>query len=175
MSVLIFYALLVFTIVSTPAKGQGYQPTDKEFEAIRKVETGGCPDPLNAVGDNGKSIGPYQIGMSYYKDAKEQDPSLPEYNTLNGSNESIENSENVMRAYSNRYTTALRLGRKPTFMDFARNHNGGPNGWKKDATLDYYKKVKQNLPGRKRHANDDDAGEYLGCPLKQWSHCTSHK
>lgn len=31
------------------------------FDAIRKTETGGESNPSNAIGDNGRSLGPYQI------------------------------------------------------------------------------------------------------------------
>ena len=130
--------------MSTSAKGLGYQPTQRELDAIRKVESGGCADPLNAVGDGGLSIGPYQIMECYHSDAKAFDPSLPPYESLRGPG-SIANSERVMQAYSNRYTTEKRLGRPPTFEDFARNHNGGPDGYKKDSTVGYFAKVKGNL------------------------------
>ena len=140
--------VLIYSVValamSATVKGQGYTPTEEELEAIRKVETGGHPDPLNAVGDGGRSIGPYQIMRNYYDDAKKQDPSLPPYESLKGPN-STRNSERVMQAYSDKYATEARLGREPTFEDFARNHNGGPNGYKKDSTIGYYGKVESNL------------------------------
>jgi hypothetical protein len=147
--------------------GQGYQYTQNDFEAIRKVETGRCPDPLNAVGDNGRSIGPYQIMQSYYEDAVEHNPTLRNsisYSDLKGPG-SIEKSEAIMQAYSNRYTTASRIGREPTFEDAARNHNGGPNGYRKDATLSYYAMVEHNRNRNKRAVIYSNAtGEYLGCP-----------
>ena len=40
------------------------------------METGGEADPLNAVGDQGQSQGPYQIMEDYYNDAVQHDPSL---------------------------------------------------------------------------------------------------
>ena len=131
--------------MSAKEKCQGYKPTREEWDAIRKVESGGCPDPLNAVGDQGRSTGPYQIMKAYHTDAMRVDQKLPAYDSLKGSN-SISNSERVMQAYSDRYTTAARFGREPTFEDFARNHNGGPNGYKKDSTIAYFEKVKANLP-----------------------------
>lgn len=45
------------------------QPEDKLLDAIRLVETGGCRDPLHAVGDGGLALGPYQIHLNYLKDA----------------------------------------------------------------------------------------------------------
>lgn len=39
-----------------------------------------------------------------------------------------------------RYAVERRLGRAVTPVDIARIHNGGPNGYKKKATLGYAKK-----------------------------------
>lgn len=125
--------------------GGGYVPTRAELDAIRQVETGGCSDPLTAAGDGGRSIGPYQIMKGYHADASKFDSTLPPYDKMKGP-DSISNSERVMQAYSHRYTTEARLGHKPTFEDFARNHNGGPNGYKSKSTNGYFEKVKKCLP-----------------------------
>ena len=50
-----------------------------------------------------------------------------------------------MQAYMKRYATEARLGHAPTDEDLARIHNGGPNGYKNPATLDYWRKVQQHL------------------------------
>ena len=48
--------------------------TDQDIlDAIRKTEAGG---DVCALGDGGTSLGPYQIGLSYYNDAVGFDPSL---------------------------------------------------------------------------------------------------
>jgi hypothetical protein len=39
------------------------------LDALRRVETGGIPDPSLAVGDGGAAIGPYQIHRPYWLDA----------------------------------------------------------------------------------------------------------
>ena len=54
-----------------------------------------------------------------------------------------------MQSYMNRYATEARLGRKPTNEDIARIHNGGPNGYKKESTLKYWKKVEKCLQLKK--------------------------
>lgn len=141
---LIFYSVLAFTATCVNSNCQGYRPTRREFNAIRQVETGGHHDPWNAVGDGGRSIGPYQIMWAYHYDAKQYDRSLPPYAAMKGPN-SFDNSERVMQAYSCRYTTPRRLGRTPTFQDFARNHNGGPNGYKNSRTYNYYRKCLRYL------------------------------
>ena len=130
---------------SKSTAGGGYVPTRAELDAIRQVESGICSDPLNAVGDRGRSIGPYQIMKDYHADASKFDSKLPPYEKMKGPG-SISNSERAMQAYSHKYTTKARLGHEPTFEDFVRNHNGGPNGYKKDSTIGYYEKVKKFLP-----------------------------
>ena len=139
------FALLVATFGLT--SGQGYQYNRRDFNAIRMRETGHLSDEeaLNAVGDNGRSIGPYQIMKNYYKDAVKRNPELAKrikYKDLKGPG-SVEKSEEIMQAYSNRYTTTSRLGREPTFEDAARNHNGGPNGYKRSSTRKYWRNVKR--------------------------------
>ena len=146
--------------------GKGYQFSQREFDAMRKVETGGCKDPLNAVGDQGRSHGPFQIMRGYYDDAVEFNPTLRnsiDFSDLSGPG-SIEKSQQVIQGYSDRYTTEERLGYPPTFEDAARNHNGGPNGYKKDATIGYWDKVRGNLGSNKRAASNETIGEFLGCP-----------
>ncbi len=38
-----------------------------------------------------------------------------------------------------------KTGSPATYEDLARIHNGGPNGWKKESTKKYFKKVKQEM------------------------------
>ena len=112
------------------------------------METGGVADPLNAVGDNGRSRGPYQIMEGYYNDAVQKDPSLRDggksYDNVSGPG-SMEYSRRVIQAYMDRYATGARLGHPATDEDIARIHNGGPNGYKRDSTLGYWEKVKSHL------------------------------
>ena len=126
----------------------GYQFKDIDFDAIKKQETGGVKDPLNAVGDGCRSIGPFQIMRGYYNDAVERNPELGKrikYEDLKGPG-SVEKSKEIMQAYANRYATASRLGREPTFEDAARIHNGGPNGYKKSCTEKYFKSISKPAP-----------------------------
>ena len=113
----------------------------KLLDAIRQVESGNNPD---AVGDNGNAIGAYQIWECYWKDAIEFDPSIGgEYKDCFD----VEYSEKVVLAYWKRYATMKRIGRTPTDEDRARIHNGGPNGYKKEATVKYWSKVEVELNG----------------------------
>ena len=126
-------------------------PSDRLWNAIQKVETGGVYDPEIAVGDHGAAIGPLQIHRVYYNDAVQFDPSLQSgqyngytYDKCMGPG-SFEYSKKVGDAYMARYATAKRLGHTPTDEDFARIHNGGPNGWKSRSTLGYWQKVQAVL------------------------------
>ncbi len=110
--------------------------TDRILHAIRVVETGGESDPTNAVGDKGKSIGPFQIQRGYWQDAIEHDPSI------GGVYEDVKNEEYARRiviAYLSRYCKSW------SDENCARIHNGGPAGWKRKSTLGYWSKVQRHL------------------------------
>jgi hypothetical protein len=116
--------------------------TEKEIidvlSAIRIVESNNNP---NAVGDSGNAIGIYQIWSGYHKDALE-------VSDIGGNYSHCFNpdyADRVVRAYMLRYATERRIGRAVTQQDIARIHNGGPNGWRKTATLKYWEKVKKEL------------------------------
>ena len=114
-------------------------PDTSLLQAICTVESN-CDGSI--VGDGGRAIGPYQIWNVYWQDAVEFDESI------GGTYEDCvkkEYSERIIRAYWQRYATQKRLGRKPTDEDRARIHNGGPNGYKKESTEKYWKKVKEIL------------------------------
>ena len=109
--------------------------TNELFHALHMVETGGRLGPIK--GDGGRALGPLQIHKVYWTDAniagKYEDCADLEY------------SKKVVRAYMARYAVQRRLGRTPTAQDIARIHNGGPNGYKRKATLGYWRKVKGYL------------------------------
>ena len=112
---------------------------DDFLQAIGQVESNNKDD---AVGDNGNAIGRYQIWKIYWQDAVDFDPSI------GGKYEDVTDpvyAEKIVRAYLRRYATKRRLGHEPTFEDMARIHNGGPNGYKKDATIKYWNKVEPVL------------------------------
>jgi hypothetical protein len=119
------------------------------LDAIRVVETGGCPDDgIGAVGDGGNALGPYQIWSMYHQDAAERDRTLTGYRRCLTSKAY---SERVVRAYMNRYArAALRrleagTGTLADVETVSRIHNGGPRGASKKATLPYWAKVKKEV------------------------------
>jgi hypothetical protein len=105
------------------------------FKAIRTVETGGKPSARDAVGDGGRSIGPYQISRAYWADSG-----------VNGEwrrCKTHSSAEAAMLAYWKRYCPdALRRG---DFETLARVHNGGPSGHRKAATAGYWDRVESEL------------------------------
>ena len=108
----------------------------KVINAIQKVETGGSLDPSNAVGDNGKAIGPYQIHLCYWKDAVDYDK------TIGGKYSDCKDEEyarKIVEAYLCRYCKVY------TNENVARIHNGGPQGHKRSSTVGYWKKVNKEL------------------------------
>ena len=129
------------------------------------METGGLADPLNAVGDNGRSRGPYQIMEDYYNDAVQKDPSLRDgdksYDNVSGAG-SKEYSERVIQAYMDRYATEARLGRTATDEDIARIHNGGPNGYKRTSAFYYWIKVQYNYEYGSDGSGDEHSGDKYG-------------
>jgi len=56
-------------------------------------------------------------------------------------------SESMMLIYWSYYGVRYRdiTGRNPTYEALARMHNGGPDGWRKDSTLAYWKRVEAAL------------------------------
>ena len=107
---------------------------DDIFRVILAVETGGHPDPYNAVGADGE-LGPFQITENYFKDAIEQDPSLYGLEFEGVRDEGF--ARMIMLNFWDRYAT------KPWIPeDLCRLHNGGPSMRGTDA---YWEKCKERL------------------------------
>ena len=106
-------------------------PSDGFFAAVRQVESAGND---RALGDCGRSVGPYQCGLLAWLDGggKRRDwPRLAYSRTA---------TERVMRAYWARYGAA-------TDEDRARCWNAGPK-WRtraRSASAAYWKRVRAEL------------------------------
>jgi hypothetical protein len=108
---------------------------EKLLDAIEWVESRG--DTL-AVGDNGRSLGAYQIQRAYVSDALGRRLSSGEYRRISFSRRS---SRDAIVRYWKRYApVAYRQGRAG---DLARIHHGGPHGDHKAATKKYWRKVQR--------------------------------
>ncbi len=135
----IFLGILAFCSLLFPAHSQ--TPNDPPglstfLNAVRVTETGGMPnDGIGAIGDNGTSLGPYQISYAYWVDAQ-----MP-YGTWNRCLVDKAYSEEVMKRYWRRYCpNAYKNG---NWEILARVHNGGPSGFRKQATIRYWNTVKR--------------------------------
>ena len=115
---------------------------DRVIEAIEQVESGG---DVNALGDyldgEHRAVGCLQIWKIYVLDV----------NRISGRKFSFEDrlckakSYEMARIYLQFYARSERIGHEPTAEDYARIHNGGPNGYKKECTIPYWNKVKSIL------------------------------
>lgn len=127
---------LIPLLTSVPAATDGkLRPL---FDAIRHVETGSHPDPANARGDGGRSLGPYQISRAYWRDS-----GVP------GRYEMVRNksyAERVIKAYWQRHSPKALA--RLDFQALARIHNGGPRGPGARPTLPYWQRVRDRLPQR---------------------------
>ncbi|KKN71388.1 hypothetical protein LCGC14_0421100 [marine sediment metagenome] len=149
-----------------------HEPTfDDLLDAICQVESGGRAD---AVGDGGAAVGAYQIHQIYVDDVNRimriwsdkyqsyiDNGRLTKAVPVQIDNEDVyqfsyedrrneQKSRAMTSIYLNHYGTAERLGYEPTFEDYARIHNGGLYGWKKQSTEKYWLKVKERLKCVKR-------------------------
>lgn len=111
------------------------QDHEKLLNAIAIVESN---NDSNAVGDNGNSLGMYQIQYVYWIDAVEHDPSI------GGLYQDVLNPEyarKIVLSYFDRY------GRTYNYKveSLARIHNGGPNGPNKQSTIQYWNRIKHDL------------------------------
>ena len=99
------------------------------FDAIRQVESSGDD---KAVGDGGRSLGPYQMGMDAWQDSGGV-PAMYRRAAFDRAH-----SEAAMLRYWQRYEAV-------TDEQKARTWNGGPRGMSKAATLPYWAKVRREL------------------------------
>lgn len=127
---MILIVMVAVLITGTDCKGKDL------VDAIHAVETGGRLGPI--TGDNGKALGPLQIHWVCWKDANMPDGTYSDC-------ASLAYSKRVFARYMARYATERRLGRPVTDEDRARIWNGGPNGYRKEATKVYWSKVRKEL------------------------------
>ena len=137
--------LLIITALLAPVLVAQDYTWRETLDAIRYVETGTHKTGVGVVGDGGHALGPYQIWMRYWLDAR------MDKGTHRLCLTSKAYSEEVVRRYMLRYsekcTTRLLEGRG-TLADverIARIHNGGPKGYTRIATRKYWHKVEIRL------------------------------
>ena len=136
--------IAVLLALSCPCHGAD-QRIEQLLDAIESVETGGLTreQKKNAVGDNGKSRGPYQISYAYYLGASGQSKSPASRARYHRVVKDKGASRALVLSYWQRYAMeALRKGDAPVLCS---THNGGPRGHLKASTKAYWPKVKAAL------------------------------
>lgn len=106
----------------------------KFVKAINQVEASGRTGAI--LGDNGKAFGPLQIHRACWQDSKVK-------GVYPDDCASLSYSQRVMLAYFRRYCPVAV--EKNDFETMARVWNGGMNGHKSKATIQYWQKVKKHL------------------------------
>lgn len=128
-------AAMLLAVLPVPAAPQADE-LDLLLDAIRVVETGGEPNGgRDAVGDQGRSIGPFQIQRAYWLDSE-----------VPGSWEDCRDAayaRRVVQAYWRRY--APQAFARADARVLARIHNGGPGGARSERTLVYWTRVEREL------------------------------
>lgn len=119
-------------------------PSDELIAALIQVESSG--DGL-AIGDKGKAYGCLQLWDTYIQDVNRVYRTSYRHKDAFNRLTAIEITKKYLTFYGKIYTK--RTGKKPTNEVFARIHNGGPIGYKKVETLEYWTKVKVALNGSK--------------------------
>ena len=112
--------------------------------SIITVESNGKVD---AVGDGGKAIGILQIHACVVVDV----------NRVHGTSFSLADRYNPDKSLDIAYlylshwgkSYQRKTGKAPTTETLSRIWNGGPNGWKKEATVKYWNKVNNQLQATK--------------------------
>jgi len=145
----ILMVVLSGTIGQSPASEASLAPL---FNAIRLVETGGELRPEKAVGDGGRSRGPYQISRAYLADSRMS-------GDWSRCHERIF-SELVMLSYWRRHCPQALEDRD--YETLARVHNGGPTGVKKTSTLRYWSKVRGILQSEQLASRNNAASKRRG-------------
>jgi len=101
---------------------------ERTLDAIARVESGGNP---NAIGDRGAALGAYQIHEGYWKDGSRFLGVVWPYTDV----KDPVKSRRIARAYLMHYAPS---GSPEVW---ARIHNGGPLGYKRQSTSGYWKKI----------------------------------
>ncbi len=107
---------------------------NKCLACICQVESN-CSPKKCAWDVNSLSCGYYQLKENYWIDCGSPGESFEACAA------DKDCSEECVYAYMDRYATRCTNGREPTCEDYARIHNGGPQGCKRSSTDGYWKRV----------------------------------
>jgi hypothetical protein len=112
---------------------------DSQFKAkIGQIESN---NKDFTIGDGGRAYGRYQIHQICLKGSGLMDLLRYTHHDMFDSTKAEQVFWATMGIHS--HTFAQRHGRYPTYEELARMWNGGPNGYKKQSTLNYLKKFRK--------------------------------
>jgi hypothetical protein len=148
MKFIIFFAVLLTAcktepkvIIKTVYITRDTCDTDSDFiNAIGEIET------LNTdslIGDSGRAFGRYQMHAVCVKGSGLEDLLNYQHKDMFDSTKSDHVFWAAMGVHC--YSYAQKYGKYPNLGELARMWNGGPNGHKKQSTLNYLKKFEQCL------------------------------
>ena len=131
-----FFSILLVVASSV----QSVEVSSNLLDAIEKTESNGKAD---AVGDNGKAVGSFQIHKIYVDDVN---GFSSEKFTYEDRKDKVK-SRKIVKLYLEHYGKAYekKTGKTATNEVLARIHNGGPKGYNKEATKKYWNKIDKAL------------------------------
>lgn len=134
-----FILIAMFMLAGTALAKSGY-PSEKLINALIQVESSGKAD---AIGDGGNAVGILQIWPAVIEDVNRV--YKVKYTLSERKNPVL--SKQICRLYLKHYGKyyTKKTGKTPTNQVLARIWNGGPAGYKKEATVEYWNKVKRVL------------------------------
>ncbi|XP_788357.1 lysozyme 3 [Strongylocentrotus purpuratus] len=101
------------------------------------------PAPVCQMDVGSLLCGPYQITGDEWNDARMKGGDL--MGSWRKCTADMGCSGETIQGYMARFAVISRLEHEPTCEDFARIHNGGPNGYNRTSTLKYWSRVKECL------------------------------
>ena len=137
--------IIIAIIVIIAANCNAIELNSRLLNAICNVESNGN---ASAVGDNGKAVGAYQIHKKYVDDVnrickikgfKKRFTYADRYNSHKSRIMTAIYLDFYGKVYERKYSKVA------TAEILAKIHNGGPEGWKKQATIKYWRKVEKRL------------------------------
>lgn len=135
---LIVMVIALLCALTAPA---AVEVPEKLLNAISVVESS---KKANAVGDGGKALGLFQLHRIYVRDVNNiLGRKCYSYSDRLNPNKSKDMTVIYLKHYGRAYER--KTGKPATLEVLARIHNGGPNGWAKPATKEYWLKVKKAL------------------------------
>ena len=132
-----FFFSILLVIASSV---QAVEVSSNLLDAIEETESNGKAD---AVGDNGKAVGSFQIHKIYVDDVN---GFSSEKFTYEDRKDKVK-SRKIVKLYLEHYGKAYekKTGKTATNEVLARIHNGGPKGYNKEATKKYWNKIDKAL------------------------------